>query len=174
MIVIATTNSTTAQRIRMGTLPKAIVLLIIVILSIIPVSALCQVEFVTFAGSCPEGGDLRVVDEKGTVLIEQFYTVNRGCYDGKYAVAVPGGSGNECRIKGGDKILFQVNGITMGNVLWSGQSGAEKVVILDLVRPTYAEAKGEIISPALLYFVLTVMVLLVVIISIVQFYRRRT
>ena len=149
---------------------NVIMVVIGILLLSVPAAALCQVEFVNYRGSCPEGGDLRVIDSRGEVLIEQFYTVNKGCYQGEYHIAVPGGSGDECRIQSGDIIFFHVNGITMGSATWSG---VEKIVTLDLVRPSYHEIRGKSISPTVLYFVLTVMALLVVLISILQFYRRR-
>ena len=144
---------------------------VLLMLFLLPsVSALCAVEFVNYHGSCGEDGDLRVVDAQGEVVAEQYYTVNRACYHGKYLIAVPGGSGTDCRVTGGDELRFQIGGVTMGSTSWSN---AEKVVTLDLVRPSFKPARGDVLSPNLLYFILTVMALVLVIVSIFAFYRRK-
>jgi len=158
------------NKIAKTTILCAMTLLLIFPLSVFPVSALCDVDFVNYYGTCTDDGDLRIVDSEGNVLMEQLYTVNRACYNGNYHIAVPGGSGDDCQIREGNLIQFQVSGVTMGYSEWSSSS---KVVELNLERPKYKEARGEIISTTTLYFIITIMALLVVIITILEFFRKR-
>jgi hypothetical protein len=148
----------------MRKIAKFWLLLVIALMMINIVSAACSPEFVTYYGACDTPGDISVINSQGEVVVEQFYTIDKGCYDHKFAVSVPGGK--DCLVVEGEGIKFLVSGAIYGEAEWTGH---DKIVNLDLQRPGFEE---EVVSSGLLYLVLTILILVIIFLMVVELYRR--
>ena len=104
---------------------KLVLVLVVLIMSVGMASAICDFESAKFHGSCPYDGNIRVFDEQNNLIVEQFYSLNQGCYHGMYVIQVHGGVDQECVLNPGEKVSFELNGNNVGNSLWSGESIVE-------------------------------------------------
>jgi len=149
------------------TLTFSITLILISIFSLSFASAGCN-DFVTYYGSCEGAGDIIVEDVDGNVIVEQLYTIDKGCYENKYLVSVPGGSSG-CPVSDGDSLRFKVSGKEYTSHLFDVN---QKYVELNLERPKYKQG-GNVLSSGSVYLLLSVLAILVVFYFIIRFYRRR-
>lgn len=144
-----------------------LVSLCFILITIPLVSAECT-DFVTYYGSCEGAGDILVKDSQNNIVVEQLYSVDKGCYNNKYLVSVPGGS-TDCPIKDKDMLSFSISGLKYKEVLWDVNN---KYVELDLERPRFKPV-GSVISSQSIYLLLSVLAIFVVAYLIFSFYKNK-
>lgn len=83
--------------------------LLIFFISLVSFSAACVSKPITFTGTCPFDGDMYIVDEQNMLVAYEQYSVDRGCYNGRYMIELYAG-GDSCDLMAGDTISFFMRG----------------------------------------------------------------
>lgn len=148
-----------------------IIALLLVVTLALGVSAVCDTKFVNYYGSCPNDGDIQVYDSQDNLVVEQFYTLNKGCYNGNYFISVPGGENKDCVVRPSERLHFKLGTVEMGSIEWSPSPSTQN---LDLVRPLPPmEQMPKRGKTSNLFYIVSIILLVIIAIVAVWHYQKK-
>ncbi|MBD3259599.1 hypothetical protein GF371_03105 [Candidatus Woesearchaeota archaeon] len=139
-----------------------ILFLLLLVLQISAVSALCDTKFVRYYGACEYDGDIKVYDEQNNLIVTDLYGAEKGCFNNYFTVQVPGGDEEDCTVRTGETIRFELNTNELARAQWRPHPS---VVNLDL-----GEVEKPLVPPAKKSYVVFVATLLAILIIFIIVY----
>jgi hypothetical protein len=136
----------------------AIVFLLVMVLQ---VSAICDTKFVRYYGGCEYDGDIKVYDSQNTLVVTDLYGANSGCFNNYFTIQVPGGDEEDCVVKTGETIRFELNTNELARAEWEAHPSVVNLNLGDVEVPLISpERKGYVLFAITLLAIIIIFIIL--------------
>lgn len=115
--------------------------ILFLLLMVIQTSAICDTKFVRYYGGCEYDGDIKVYDEQNNLIITDLYGAEQGCFNHYFTVQVPGGEEEDCAVKTGETIRFELNTNELARAQWKPYPSVVNLDLGEVEKPLVPAAK---------------------------------